>query len=713
MKIWIPLDEMGADAPVDRVGGKALSLARLRAAGCTVPDGGCVPSDVYRSALATAGFRERLELELHRKPFAQMRWEELWDAALRIRSFFLKLPLPDSLRSRLAGALDDRFGDRPVAVRSSAPSEDAAEASFAGLHESFVDVRGVEEILKSIRLVWASLWSDRALLYRQELGLDVSGSAMAVVIQEFVAGDYSGVAFTENPLDVSQGIVEAIAGRGQEFVDGAREPDRWILFRETGSILSKQAAGSEASGHSLSNHSVEEIFGQAFGIEQIFGAPQDVEWTLREDALHVLQARPITTRAEADAQSADKRPWYLGLHRKLPELHSLESTIRDTVLPGMARDADRFGQQDLRVLSDAELASALREREDALQKWTDAYWDYCIPFAHGMRLFGQVYNDRLQPRDPYEFVAVLSGESLISLERNDRLEEIGRQIAASRKWRDRVNSGQVPEDGAVLSAVDRWLADYGETIPGLPAGEMGRLPVLQLGLRLAERPKDSTRAGQSSEALVERFLSSFPDEDMALAEDLLRIGRASYALRDNDNHFLDRVQATVSRARSEIDRRIAADPGTASRFPKDTAAPAESAEGISHAGEKWTQPSSSLRGKQLVGQPSSPGVATGKARVIRQEQDLFAVEEGEVLVCDAISPAMTFAVPLAAAIVERRGGMLIHGAIIAREYGIPCVTGVARATELIHDGQTVTVDGHLGLVAIRVDKERRSPAPTS
>jgi pyruvate,water dikinase len=90
----------------------------------------------------------------------------------------------------------------------------------------------------------------------------------------------------------------------------------------------------------------------------------------------------------------------------------------------------------------------------------------------------------------------------------------------------------------------------------------------------------------------------------------------------------------------------------------------------------------------------------GTARVVTEASDLFAFKTGEVLVCDAVDPNMTFVVPLASGIVERRGGMLIHGAIIAREYGIPCVTGVADAANLIRTGETVTVDGFLGMVII-------------
>ena len=104
--------------------------------------------------------------------------------------------------------------------------------------------------------------------------------------------------------------------------------------------------------------------------------------------------------------------------------------------------------------------------------------------------------------------------------------------------------------------------------------------------------------------------------------------------------------------------------------------------------------------RQLVGQPASPGLAQGLVRCIRQANDLAAFRPGEVLVCDAIQPQMTHLVPLAAAVVERRGGMLIHGAIIARELGIPCVNGIQAAIDRLPEGALVTVDGDLGIVTI-------------
>jgi phosphoenolpyruvate synthase/pyruvate phosphate dikinase len=122
--------------------------------------------------------------------------------------------------------------------------------------------------------------------------------------------------------------------------------------------------------------------------------------------------------------------------------------------------------------------------------------------------------------------------------------------------------------------------------------------------------------------------------------------------------------------------------------------------------------------RQLTGQPAGPGLASGLARTIRGPADLGLFRAGEILVCDSIQPAMTHLVPLAAAVVERRGGMLIHGAIIARELGIPCVNGVADAIDTVANGELLIVDGYLGIVTVgtpdldleRLDDRNRAPS---
>lgn len=202
-----------------------------------VPDALCVKVEGYKQFVNLAGLKERILLEVNRKNFQEMRWEEMWDASLRIRNMFLKTPVPPEIAEKLRPMIEEKFKDKAVVVRSSAPGEDSAQASFAGLHESYVNIRGTEAILEHLRLVWASLWSDAALLYRQELGLNIEKSDMAVLIQEIVNGERSAVAFGKNPNDGFQAVVEAVYGLNMGLVDGTVEPDRWLVARATGKIL--------------------------------------------------------------------------------------------------------------------------------------------------------------------------------------------------------------------------------------------------------------------------------------------------------------------------------------------------------------------------------------------------------------------------------------------------------------------------------------------
>nr|MDJ0885436.1 PEP-utilizing enzyme [Desulfobacterales bacterium] len=204
------------------------------------------------------------------------------------------------------------------------------------------------------------------------------------------------------------------------------------------------------------------------------------------------------------------------------------------------------------------------------------------------------------------------------------------------------------------------------------------------------------------------FLDCFQGEEGEWAAGLLDLARASYRLRDDDNIHLGRIEAQLRRAVRAGRQRLAAagdDDGVlaemVARYPLTSDEPAAS----TATGKRTT----ALKARQLVGQPAGPGLARGRARVIRTPQDLGQFRSGEILICDAVDPNMTFVVPLAAGIVERRGGMLIHGAIIAREYGLPCVTGVPEIMRFVASGDAITVDGYLGIVILGDKSEESAP----
>ncbi|MGC9323676.1 MAG: PEP/pyruvate-binding domain-containing protein [Desulfomonilia bacterium] len=707
------------------VGSKAYALSVLLKHGFDVPKAACITTRAYEFYVKTTGLAERISMELSRKDFHNMRWEELWDASLRIRNMFLNTAMPAKLVNELKQPLEKLFRSSSVAVRSSAPGEDSTRASFAGLHESYMNVQGVYAILDHIRLVWASLWSDAALLYRRELGLDVHQSTMAVLVQELIIGDRSGVIFGRNPSDESQVVIEAIYGLNQGLVDGTVEPDRWNLDRASGRIISHEPAkrlkrlvpaksgivlenlpGGMKRKPPLGKDEVKRIYELAMRAEQIFGSSQDVEWTFRDKDLYTLQSRPITTLGKGNV--TDDRSWYRSLSRSFENLKLLRSKIEGELVPEMIAEADRLSEEHLARLPDDELARKIEERMNIFHDWEKAYWKYFIPFAHGMRLFGRVYNDTVRPHDPYEFMDLLRSSTMLSIKRNHMLEDMAGEVRKHKNLEDALREGK---DTSAFVRFSTLIGTFVDTFGDLTCYSAqcahGDGAVRKIVLEMASRPPGEEVVHlKNIERLEDYYFSFFPEEKIPFATDLLDLARASYRLRDDDNIYLGRIKGLLLDAIEEGKHRIEL---RGSHLPNGLAnedvvkalrdpgyIPSGSNEELSDGQSYQLR----MRARQLIGQPAGSGIATGKARVFVDGFTLTDFKAGEILVCDSLDPNMTFIIPLASGIVERRGGMLIHGAIIAREYGLPCVTGVPDAIHLIRTGDHITVDGYLGIVVI-------------
>jgi len=742
LKWVIPLAQVTA-ASEPSVGGKAARLARMIQGGFRVPPGFCIPVGAYDRFVKAAGLATVVRLELGRKPLEAMRWEEMWDTALRIRSAFLAAPIPAPLAAAIVEAVAGLGSDVPLAVRSSAPGEDSDSGAFAGIHESVVGVIGGPAVLEAVKVVWASLWSDAALLYRRELGLDPSRSRMAVLVQAMVTEDRSGVAFGRDPREPSRehAIVEAVPGLCADLVDGRVDPDRWILERSSGEVV-EWRRGARGAGDPdeplLADPDLSALHQALSKVEALFGWPPDVEWTGRAARLTLLQSRPITT---ADSgEPGDKRAWYLTLRPGPRRLRDLKERVAGELIPALEAEGEHFSAEDLTPLGDAALATAIETRVAALQRWRKVYEDAFIPFAHGVRRLGQYYNDAVRPRDPYEFVGLLQGQRMLASERNRALADLAALARRHPGLRSVLaGPGEAPEKRRAARTVDGGA----EFIGAFEAFTSRFLDVSYKGERLSDRsdtvlaavlelagtemrhPTDGSerRSAHASAILEEQLLRAVGDSRREEGLEVIEIGRLSWRLRDDDNILLGRIESQlISAVRLGADRLRAQsrligetvgeeaagmivealrNPDRRAVVPQ--ASPATSARACLAAGEAP---------RQLVGQPAAPGLATGRVRRVRTADDLGRFHAGEVLVCDAIQPTMTHLVPLAAAVVERRGGMLIHGAIIARELGIPCVNGIADAVDILADGELVTVDGHLGIVTVgepEFELERNSP----
>ncbi len=723
------------------IGGKGAKLAQLTRAGFQVPIGFCVTVNAYRRFVHHNQLVGKIKMELGRKALADFRWEELWDAALRIRSSFLSGVLPVDVSTSIKEAYERTLAGRSVVVRSSAIDEDSS-VSFAGIHESIVDVFGLDRLFESICSVWASLWSDAALLYRSEMNLDPASSAMAVVVQALIPGGPSGVAFGRDPRDLSNdvAVIEAVPGPNRELVDGEVDPDRWIVKRATGELVETRR-GERNSINSdaplLREADLRLLLKTVLAVERLFGWPADVEWTGQSDRLTLLQARPITSGKSAHED--EERRWYLSLRPSHHRLRKLADRVANQLIPELKDLGDRLAGENIETMTDKEVAAAVKKRLGLVQHWRKTYYDEFIPLAHGVRQLGFFYNSVIQPADPYEFMGLLQGEEMLASKRNRLLIELAEAVRNNAEIRGTLNSRSAGSSGRANMVWEQLRSELAGTRSGrefldkfeslltdftdlsFDGDRLSKHPEVYLHAILemsqARRPEDSPDMKHDGERnlrerLEEKLLGAVGQDQRKQAQEMIELGRLSWRLRDDDNILVGRLESQLIRALQVAAERLI-QRGHMTEYERLTdKASLVLADALLYSPDKPIhlekptdkhenmEPLSQGKPRQLVGQPAGPGYAFGSACVVNGTTDLLRIRQGQVLVCDAIQPNMTHIVPLVSGIVERRGGMLIHGAIIARELGIPCVNGVADAVNLIMNDEMLTVDGYLGIVTV-------------
>ncbi|APW96341.1 phosphoenolpyruvate synthase [Halobiforma lacisalsi AJ5] len=318
--LW--LDEISA-GDLEKVGGKGASLGELTGAGLPVPPGFVVTAGTYRSFIEEAGIDEEL--------FAAVDVDvedssALADAADRAQELILETPFPEELREEILESYHEvGDGEAFVAVRSSATAEDLPDASFAGQQETFLNVTE-EALLDRVRECWASLFTQRAIYYRQEQGFDHSAVNIAVVVQQMVDADKSGVMFTSHPStgDPTM-IIEAAWGLGEAVVSGAVSPDNYVVPRdggdlevtvaekkvmhvkdeETGETVERDVPEGKRNARVIADDEIDALVELGERVEDHYDNPQDVEWAIADGEVYMLQSRPITTISEGETGAGD------------------------------------------------------------------------------------------------------------------------------------------------------------------------------------------------------------------------------------------------------------------------------------------------------------------------------------------------------------------------------------------------------------------------
>ena len=394
----IGLEKLGKH-DVELVGGKNSSLgemiSHLSNAGVSVPGGFATTAAAYREFLDQSGLNARIQAEL-----SQLDVEDviaLAETGAKIRKWVVETPLTESLEKEIRTAFAELSKDNPdiaVAVRSSATAEDLPDASFAGQQETFLNIRGIENVLIAIKEVFASLYNDRAIAYRVHQGFEHSVVALSAGVQRMVRSETgaAGVMFT---LDTESGFrdvvfITASYGLGEMVVQGAVNPDEFylskpllnngkhsVLRRNLGSKHQKMIYGEEGTAgksvvvvdvekserqqFALNDHELHELSKQALIIENHYGSPMDIEWAKDGDdgQIYIVQARPETVKSRQNVGTMER---YL-------------LKQRGTVVCEGRSIGQRIGSGKVRIVTSIKEMDKVQDGDVLVSDMTDPDWE--------------------------------------------------------------------------------------------------------------------------------------------------------------------------------------------------------------------------------------------------------------------------------------------------------------------------------------------------
>ena len=392
------------------MGGKCANLGEMLSAGIPVPPGFAITATAYKRFIEETGIAEEIYRILREVIVDKSKPELYEEASRRIRRVIEETPMPEAIENAIRDAyreLAARVGDVEVyvAVRSSATAEDLPDASFAGQQETYLNVKGEEEVLKKVQKCWSSLFTPRAIFYREEKGFKHEEVLISVAVQKMVNAKAAGVMFTINPVtgDPSQVVIEGNWGLGEAVVSGAVTPDQFVVDKESLEIIDRKVAKKTVeyvrdpeTGRTvhaevpperqlvpcLTDEEIIKLAELAKRIEQHYGRPQDIEWAIDRDLpfpenVFIVQSRPETVWSVKKAGEAEAL--------KREELKPAQERV--VVLKGIPASPGVYSGKAKVAMSPQEASQLIGKGDILVTVMTNPDW---VPY---MRMAGAIVTD--------------------------------------------------------------------------------------------------------------------------------------------------------------------------------------------------------------------------------------------------------------------------------------------------------------------------------
>lgn len=660
---------------VGLAGGKGASLGELIRAGVRVPPGFVVTRPAFDAFLRGADPDGTISALLEEVDAGRL---EIAPAAVRIDQVLGQAPMPESVVSAIEDATA-ALGVPRLSVRSSATCEDGNASAWAGQLETFLNV-APDDVVSQVRACWLSMFRASALAYGAAHGYGAGEFGVAVVVQQMVASEVSGIGFSVHPVtqEPDLRLIEACFGQGEAIVSGQVDPDQYVVERGARRIVQSSRGrqrkglffdpdgsegvwrelGERGAEPKLTDEEVLEYAALLDRLEEHYGHPIDTEWARARGAFYLLQARPITTlAAEYREQIIDtSEPWVRSTRRPL--------TLLEVSIVAHWLDS--------------------KHSAETIGFYVDRYLS--IQDTAGMA------TSFLPKR-----AALAAREHVRDLERNDRARLVAMLRHAHQVFeagRARLDNGEGFRD---LEEAAEYLVEIGQQTTGFPLIAL---------LALSQEAIDDPEVRELAEGLRARSL--YPRLAHEWVIPLVKD-------RARELGFSDPERAPEVMTWRELSR--GADVGTfearleevdaGRRFVFQALGNRERVRFVLETGYLLMR----LAGRREIvppddpdrisGQAAWPGIHRGRARVILSSDPTgVAFADGDVLVSIQSSPNLMPLLRHAGAIVTDEGGVACHAGIICRELKIPTIIGTGRATSTIHDGDMVEVDATEQVVRI-------------
>ncbi|WP_418792164.1 PEP/pyruvate-binding domain-containing protein [Phosphitispora sp. TUW77] len=814
----------------DTVGGKAANLGDL-ARNLPCPDGFCLVSEAYYKNLKHYGIDQKIREKLDLIDTGNIKVLE--QVSLEIGEMIIEMPLLPDYYDALTTAfhrLAEGKDRLQVAVRSSATAEDLVGASFAGQQETFLEVEGIENVLIAVKKCWASLWTARAIHYRERNGFEHHLVKMAVIVQEMIPSQVSGVMFTANPVTNSREEIriEAVRGLGEQLVSGHAAGDVYILKKSGEAnieLVSKEVA-DPGKDQMLTDYDIRELAHTGLKIENYYGDYQDIEWAYWKGKMYFLQTRPITTLRDEDLPDIN-----LSVMNKYRQevMAWVAERFPDPIMPidgivvkvlfmaqfeamqasGYTIGNPDWGRVDKGIFPEFFVPPPIRPKfkrvlqffragkimkSDPAGEWADEQvylldmleklkrrdmsalpleivLDYITEGFNHFHYFNvlryKYFSENKVPsailliwlRFMFKDKAVTVYEKLVTGLDNAtlRINRAVRDLAAE--------AGQIRDVGMIFrnNAPDKiftqleaseggreflikfheFLLEFGERETNMGLGGIGSptwqdSPEVVFGIIRAMLDEDldefmareearAVKAKEAEELVNSRLSKGIYSLFNAgkLFHKLIRHARSFAAFRENSHYDVTRSLHVFRILFAELGKRwvrmgLIKDPRDIYYLTyfeikeilliiyhglEEVNVKELNARIISRKAEqerrmaRWSTRNRPVTDSEVIrGVPVSQGLIKGPVRIIKSPGDFHRVRKGDILVAPYTNPSWTPLFTTAAGLLAETGGAASHAAIIAREYGVPAVMGVVRATEMFRDGEIILINGSTGVV---------------